>query len=105
MRWPRTAGTTGYGRAAAPAARQAFKNCDCLIAVGTRFGEIGTGSYSVEVPESLIHIDLDAEDEEDSDPDSGGEASQEEDANESAPRKLRWGRRRKKAEPPTSDED
>ena len=50
-----------FGLAAAPAARQAFKNCDCLIAVGTRFGEIGTGSYSVEVPESLIHIDLDAE--------------------------------------------
>ena len=50
-----------FGLAAARAARQAFKNCDCLIAVGTRFGEIGTGSYSVEVPESLIHIDLDAE--------------------------------------------
>ncbi len=50
-----------FGLAAAPAARQAFKNCDCLIAIGTRFGEIGTGSYSVEVPESLIHIDLDAE--------------------------------------------
>ena len=48
----------GFGRSAVPAAREAFKNVDCLLAVGTRFGEIGTGSYGIEVPEHLIHIDI-----------------------------------------------
>jgi acetolactate synthase-1/2/3 large subunit len=47
-----------FGPAAVPAARKAFKNCDCLIAIGTRFGEIATGSYGVTVPENLIHIDI-----------------------------------------------
>lgn len=48
-----------FGMAAVPAARKAFENCDCLLAIGTCFSEIGTGSYSVEVPESLIHVDID----------------------------------------------
>jgi len=48
----------GFGPSAVPAARNAFKNCDCLIAIGTRFGEIATGSYGVTVPENLIHIDI-----------------------------------------------
>ncbi len=48
----------GFGGAAVPAARNAFAKCDCLLAVGTRFGEIATGSYSVTVPENLIHIDI-----------------------------------------------
>jgi acetolactate synthase-1/2/3 large subunit len=51
----------GFGLAAVPAAQRAFKDCDCLLAIGTRFSEVGTGSYSVEVPESLIHIDIDPE--------------------------------------------
>lgn len=49
-----------FGASAVPAARNAFKNCDCLIAVATRFGEIATGSYGVNVPSNLIHIDIDA---------------------------------------------
>ncbi len=48
----------GFGPAAVPSARNAFKDCDCLIAIGTRFGEIATGSYGVSVPENLIHIDI-----------------------------------------------
>ncbi len=48
----------GFGPAAVPAARNAFADCDCLIAIGTRFGEIATGSYGVNVPENLIHIDI-----------------------------------------------
>jgi len=48
----------GFGPAAVPAARKAFADCDCLLAIGTRFGEIATGSYGVEVPENLIHIDI-----------------------------------------------
>jgi acetolactate synthase I/II/III large subunit len=48
----------GFGPASVPAARAAFTSCDCLIAVGTRFSEIATGSYSAKVPENLIHIDI-----------------------------------------------
>jgi len=51
----------GYGPAAVPAATNAFKDCDCLLAVGTRFGEIPTGSYGAAVPEKLVHIDIDKE--------------------------------------------
>jgi acetolactate synthase I/II/III large subunit len=48
----------GFGASAVPAAQNAFKNCDCMIAIGTRFSEIATGSYGAEVPENLIHIDI-----------------------------------------------
>ncbi|GLX80085.1 acetolactate synthase [Thalassotalea insulae] len=48
----------GFGPAAVPAATNAFKACDCLLAVGTRFAEIATGSFGVTVPENLIHIDI-----------------------------------------------
>ncbi|OUS23805.1 acetolactate synthase large subunit [Gammaproteobacteria bacterium 45_16_T64] len=50
----------GFGPAAVPAATNAFKHCDCMLAVGTRFAEIPTGSFGVTVPEKLIHIDIDA---------------------------------------------
>jgi acetolactate synthase-1/2/3 large subunit len=46
------------GRAAVPAAENAFRGCDCLLAVGTRFGEIATGSYGYEPPADLIHVDV-----------------------------------------------
>jgi len=48
----------GFGPAAVPAATNAFKECDCLLAIGTRFAEIATGSFGVTVPENLIHIDI-----------------------------------------------
>jgi acetolactate synthase-1/2/3 large subunit len=48
----------GFGASAVPAARNAFKDCDVLLAVGTRFGEIATGSFGVTVPEKLIHVDI-----------------------------------------------
>lgn len=48
----------GFGPSAVPAAENAFRSCDCLLAAGTRFGEIPTGSYGVSVPENLIHIDI-----------------------------------------------
>ncbi len=51
----------GFGPAAVPAAENAFRKCDCLLAVGTRFGEIPCGSYGVTVPERLIHIDINPE--------------------------------------------
>ena len=48
----------GFGASAVPAARNAFADCDCLLAVGTRFAEIATGSFGVTVPQNLIHIDI-----------------------------------------------
>lgn len=51
----------GFGPAAVPAAEKAFANCDLLLAVGTRFGEIATGSYGIKVPEQLIHVDINPE--------------------------------------------
>ncbi|HEX7375402.1 MAG TPA: thiamine pyrophosphate-binding protein [Steroidobacteraceae bacterium] len=46
------------GRAAVPAVENALRDCDCLLAVGTRFGEIATGSYGWEPPANLIHVDV-----------------------------------------------
>jgi acetolactate synthase-1/2/3 large subunit len=50
----------GFGPAATPAAQQAFAGCDCLLAVGVRFSELATGSYSATVSANLIHVDIDA---------------------------------------------
>jgi acetolactate synthase-1/2/3 large subunit len=47
-----------FGAAAVPAARNAFADCDCLLAVGTRFAEIATGSFGVTVPPNLVHVDI-----------------------------------------------
>lgn len=48
----------GFGPSAVPAAREGFEDCDCLIAIGTRFSEIPTGSFGITVPENLIHLDI-----------------------------------------------
>lgn len=48
----------GFGASAIPAAQKAFENCDCLLAVGVRFAELATGSYGMNIPENLIHIDI-----------------------------------------------
>jgi acetolactate synthase-1/2/3 large subunit len=39
----------GFGASAVPSAQNAFKACDCMVAIGTRFSEIATGSYGAEV--------------------------------------------------------
>ena len=46
------------GPSAVPAGSNAFAGCDCLLAVGTRFAEIPTGSYGARIPASLVHIDI-----------------------------------------------
>jgi acetolactate synthase-1/2/3 large subunit len=51
----------GFSRAAVPAAENAFERCDCLLAIGTRFSEIPTGSFGCRVPENLIHVDISPE--------------------------------------------
>jgi acetolactate synthase-1/2/3 large subunit len=47
-----------FGKASVPASENAFKDCDCMLAVATRFSEIGTASYGVEPPQDLIHTDI-----------------------------------------------
>jgi acetolactate synthase-1/2/3 large subunit len=49
----------GFGRSAVPAARHALGDHDCLLAIGTRFAEIATGSFGIEAPRNLIHLDID----------------------------------------------
>jgi acetolactate synthase-1/2/3 large subunit len=51
---------TGFsvGPHAVPASRNAFADCDALLAVGTRFAEIATGSCGMPVPADLVHIDI-----------------------------------------------
>ncbi|MGD0640516.1 MAG: thiamine pyrophosphate-binding protein [Roseiarcus sp.] len=48
----------GVGPAAVPAAEHAFADCDVLLAVGTRFGEIATGSFGLKPSWKLIHADI-----------------------------------------------
>jgi acetolactate synthase-1/2/3 large subunit len=51
----------GFGRSAPPFVRAAMDRCDALLAVGCRFGEVATGSYGLETPENLIHVDINPE--------------------------------------------
>jgi len=51
--WP------GFGPAAPPFAREIAGSCDATLAIGCRFAEVGTGSYGLEPPQPLIHVDLD----------------------------------------------
>jgi acetolactate synthase-1/2/3 large subunit len=46
------------GPASVPAVENAFKDCDALLAVGTRFAEIPTGSYGWDPPVNLVHVDI-----------------------------------------------
>jgi acetolactate synthase-1/2/3 large subunit len=46
------------GPSSTPAGENAFADCDCLLAVGTRFSEIPTGSFGARIPEKLVHIDI-----------------------------------------------
>ena len=51
--WP------GFGTAAPAFVREVAAGCDVTLAIGCRFGEVGTGSYGLEPPGSLIHVDID----------------------------------------------
>jgi acetolactate synthase I/II/III large subunit len=51
--WP------GFGAAAPAFARRVAASCDAVLAIGCRFGEVGTGSYGVEMPGPLVHVDID----------------------------------------------
>ncbi len=51
--WP------GYGASAPAFARTIASECDATLAIGCRFGEVGTGSYGAPPPQPLIHVDID----------------------------------------------
>jgi len=48
----------GFGPSAVPAAQNAFRDCDAMLAVGTRFAEICTGSFGAVPPANLVHVDI-----------------------------------------------
>ena len=50
-----------FGPAAVPSAENAFKDCDCLLAVGTSLNEIDTANGSAQLPQRIIYIDNDHE--------------------------------------------
>lgn len=47
-----------FGATGKPAAQNAFKDHDCMLAVGVRFAELATGSYGIKDPVGLIHCDI-----------------------------------------------
>lgn len=53
--WP------GFGNAAPKFAREVARGCDATLAIGCRFGEVSTGSYGMDPPAPLIHVDIDPE--------------------------------------------
>jgi len=50
----------GFGAAAPPFVREIASSCDLTIAIGCRFSEVGTGSYGLQPPGKLVHVDIDA---------------------------------------------
>jgi acetolactate synthase-1/2/3 large subunit len=50
----------GFGAAAPPFAREVARGRRTTLAVGCRFSEVGTGSYGLEPPGPLIHVDIDS---------------------------------------------
>ena len=50
----------GFGAAAPPFVQKIAAGCDLTLAIGCRFSEVGTGSYGLEVPGKLVHVDIDA---------------------------------------------
>jgi acetolactate synthase-1/2/3 large subunit len=49
----------GFGASAPPFVRKIAADCDLTLAIGCRFSEVGTGSYGLEVPGKLVHVDID----------------------------------------------
>ena len=49
----------GFGATAPRFVQKAAASCDLTLALGCRFSEVGTGSYGLEPPGKLIHVDAD----------------------------------------------
>jgi acetolactate synthase-1/2/3 large subunit len=48
----------GFGASAPPFVQKIAKGCDLTLAIGCRFSEVGTGSYGLEMPGKLVHVDI-----------------------------------------------
>jgi acetolactate synthase-1/2/3 large subunit len=48
----------GFGSNGAKIAQDVFKDCDSVLAIGCKFAEVSTGSYSFKLPKNLIHVDI-----------------------------------------------
>ncbi len=53
--------SVGVGASSKPSGQWALKQHDMMIAIGTRFGEIATGSYGLDQPKNLVHIDINSD--------------------------------------------
>ena len=51
----------GFGNSAPTFVSRIMDNCDCLLAIGCRFGEVATGSYGLTPPKNMIHVDINSE--------------------------------------------
>ena len=49
----------GFGASAPPFVQRIAASCDLTLAIGCRFSEVGTGSYGLQPPGKLIHVDID----------------------------------------------
>jgi acetolactate synthase-1/2/3 large subunit len=49
----------GFGAAAPAFAQAVAKARSATLAIGCRFSEVGTGSYGVQPPQPLVHVDID----------------------------------------------
>ncbi len=50
----------GFGSTAPPFVQKIAATCDMTLAIGCRFAEVGTGSYGLQPPGKLVHVDIDA---------------------------------------------
>ena len=48
----------GFGSNGSKIAQEIFKQCDTVLAIGCKFAEVSTGSYSFKIPKTLIHVDI-----------------------------------------------
>jgi acetolactate synthase-1/2/3 large subunit len=51
----------GFGNSAPSFVSRVMDRCDCLLAIGCRFGEVATASYGINPPENMIHVDINPE--------------------------------------------
>jgi acetolactate synthase-1/2/3 large subunit len=49
----------GFGASAPTFAQKIASSRDLTLAIGCRFSEVGTGSYGLELPGKLVHVDID----------------------------------------------
>jgi len=51
----------GFGPSGSKLAEDIFKQCDVILALGCKFSEMSTGSWGMDMPDNLVHIDANEE--------------------------------------------